>query len=57
MLLEKNHDEYSSLHQGRQQEEQQLDDVRSLYKENQVSVNKEKKKCKIQFYNKSSTFI
>lgn len=47
MLLEKNHDEYSSLHQGRQQEEQQLGDVRDLYKENQVSVNKEKKKCKI----------
>ncbi|XP_071132695.1 coiled-coil domain-containing protein 40-like [Mytilus edulis] len=45
MLLEKNHDEYSSLHQGRQQEEQQLGDVRDLYKENQVSVNKEKKKC------------
>ncbi|XP_011454679.3 coiled-coil domain-containing protein 40 [Magallana gigas] len=45
MLLEKNHDEFANLNQGRQQEEAQLDDVRNTYKETQVIVNKEKKKC------------
>lgn len=47
MLLEKNHDEFANLNQGRQQEEAQLDDVRNTYKETQVIVNKEKKKCKL----------
>jgi len=48
MLLEKNHDDYSALAQNRQQEEQQLHDVRNLYKETQLAGNKEKKKC--EFY-------
>lgn len=49
MLLEKNHDDYSALAQGRQQEEQQLHDVRNLYKETQLAENKEKKKCELYF--------
>ncbi|XP_046567885.1 coiled-coil domain-containing protein 40-like [Haliotis rubra] len=44
MMLEQNHDEYSNLNQDRQHEEQQLDEVRSLYKDNQLAVNKEKKR-------------
>ncbi|XP_046379305.2 coiled-coil domain-containing protein 40-like isoform X2 [Haliotis rufescens] len=44
MMLEQNHDEYSTLNQDRQHEEQQLDEVRSLYKDNQLAVNKEKKR-------------
>ncbi|XP_060084117.1 coiled-coil domain-containing protein 40-like [Ylistrum balloti] len=44
MMLEKNHDEYSQLAQARIQEEQQLQDVRSMYKDSQTTVNKEKKK-------------
>ncbi|XP_069123768.1 coiled-coil domain-containing protein 40-like [Argopecten irradians] len=44
MMLEKNHDEYSQLAQARIQEEQQLLDVRSMYKDSQTTVNKEKKK-------------
>lgn len=47
MLLEKHHDEFANLNQGRQQEEAQLEDVRNTYKENQLVVNKEKKKCKL----------
>ena len=50
MLLEKNHDEFANLNQSRQQEEAQLDDVRNTYKETQVVVNKEKKKCMDQYY-------
>lgn len=46
MLLEKHHDEFANLNQGRQQEEAQLDDVRNTYKETQLIVSKEKKKCK-----------
>ncbi|KAK3091997.1 hypothetical protein FSP39_024328 [Pinctada imbricata] len=45
MMLEKNHDEFANLNQARNQEEQQLDDVRGLYKDTQLNVNKEKKKC------------
>ncbi|XP_021370653.1 coiled-coil domain-containing protein 40-like isoform X2 [Mizuhopecten yessoensis] len=44
MMLEKHHDEYSQLAQARLQEEQQLQDVRAMYKESQTTVNKEKKK-------------
>jgi hypothetical protein len=48
MLLEKHHDEFANLNQSRQQEEAQLEDVRNTYKDNQLIVNKEKKKCKQQ---------
>ncbi|WAQ97414.1 CCD40-like protein [Mya arenaria] len=44
MMLEKRHDEYSEVQQVRTQEEQQLDDVRNMYKDLQFSVNQEKKK-------------
>lgn len=47
MMLEKHHDEYSHLNQARQQEEQQLNDIRNMYKERQLVVNKEKKKSKL----------
>ena len=46
MILEKNHDQVSGLKQERQKEEQELNDVRSLYKDSQITVNKEKKKGK-----------
>lgn len=46
MMLEKNHDEFSQLTQMRLQEEQQLTDVRSMYKDEQLTVNQEKKKSK-----------
>ena len=44
MMLERNHDQYTQLNQHRQREEQQLAEVRNLYKENQLTCNKEKKK-------------
>ena len=44
MMLERNHDTFTQTNQGRQREEQQLSDVRSLYKETQLTFNKEKKK-------------
>ncbi|XP_052261678.1 coiled-coil domain-containing protein 40-like isoform X2 [Dreissena polymorpha] len=44
MMLEKRHDEFSEVTQVRKQEEQQLEDVRNLYKDLQFSVNQEKKK-------------
>ncbi|KAL5017966.1 hypothetical protein ScPMuIL_003688 [Solemya velum] len=44
MLLEKCHDEYARLEQDRQKTEQKLEDVRNMYKDSQMFVNKEKKK-------------
>jgi chromatin remodeling complex protein RSC6 len=46
MMLEKKHDEFSEVTQVRTQEEQQLDDVRNMYKDLQYNVNVEKKKSK-----------
>lgn len=46
MMLEKKHDEFSEVQQTRKQEEQQLEDVRSMYKDLQYNVNQEKKKSK-----------
>ena len=47
MMLEKNHDEHSEVQQVRKQEEQQLEDVRNMYKDLQYSSNQEKKKGKL----------
>ncbi|GFR74317.1 coiled-coil domain-containing protein 40 [Elysia marginata] len=44
MLLEQKHDQVADLKQERQKEEQELTDVRSLYKDSQTIVNKERKK-------------
>lgn len=44
MMLERNHDNYTQLNQQRQREEQQLSEVRGLYKDTQLTFNKEKKK-------------
>lgn len=44
MMLERRHDDFSQTTQQRQREEQQLGDVRSLYKDSQLIFNKEKKK-------------
>ncbi|XP_041363110.1 coiled-coil domain-containing protein 40-like [Gigantopelta aegis] len=44
MMLEQNHDSYANVHQSRLQEEQELTDVRHLYKDTQLTANKEKKK-------------
>ena len=44
MLLEQKHDQVAGLKQERQKEEQELNDVRSLYKDSQMIVNSEKKK-------------
>lgn len=46
MMLEKRHDEYAELQAVRKQEEQQLEDVRDMYKNLQLNVNSEKKKSK-----------
>lgn len=44
MMLEQKHDTVAGLKQERQKEEQELVEVRSLYKDGQLVVNKEKKK-------------
>ena len=44
MMLEKHHDEYSTLNQVRNQKEQTLSDVQDMYRNSQFTVNKEKKK-------------
>ena len=44
MLLETNHNNYANVHQSRMQEEQELTDVRHLYKDTQLTANKEKKR-------------
>lgn len=44
MMLEKNHDEYSKLNQGRTQMEQLLYEVRKQYKDKQTLINEERKK-------------
>lgn len=44
MMLEKEHDNFSKSAQARSQVEQQLNDVRVMYRENQTKVNEEKKK-------------
>lgn len=46
MMLEKRHDEFSEVTQVRSQEEQQLEEVRNMYKDLQYNVNMEKKKSK-----------
>lgn len=43
MILEQKHDQVAKLKQERQKEEQQLSDVRSLYKDSLTIVNKERK--------------
>ncbi|KAK2152124.1 hypothetical protein LSH36_339g05000 [Paralvinella palmiformis] len=44
MMLEKHHDDYSKLNQGRTQMEQLLYDVRTQYKDKQTLINEERKK-------------
>lgn len=44
MMLESKHDEVATLKKDRQNEEQELTDVRHLYKDLQSIVNKENKK-------------
>lgn len=44
MMLERRHDDFSHKNQLRQREEQQLTEVRSLYKDTQLTFNKETKK-------------
>ncbi|GFO16023.1 coiled-coil domain-containing protein 40 [Plakobranchus ocellatus] len=44
MLLEQKHDQVAELKQERQKEEQELSDVRGLYKDSQTLVTKERKK-------------
>ncbi|CAL1527056.1 unnamed protein product [Lymnaea stagnalis] len=44
MILEQQHDKVATLKQERQKEEQELTDIRGLYKESQLIVNKERKK-------------
>ncbi|XP_025098485.1 coiled-coil domain-containing protein 40-like isoform X2 [Pomacea canaliculata] len=44
MMLERNHDEFSQKNQLRQRHEQELVDVRHVYKDTQLTVNMEKKK-------------
>lgn len=46
MMLERNHDEFSQKNQLRQRHEQELVDVRHVYKDTQLTVNMEKKKGK-----------
>jgi len=50
MMLEKKHDEFSEVQQVRKQEEQQLDDVRNMYKDLQFNANTEKKRSKWTFW-------
>ena len=45
MMLEKNHDQYTDTNQTRSQIEQQLGDIRGMYKENQTQFSKDKKRC------------
>ena len=45
MMLEKNHDQYTDTNQTRSQIEQQLGDIRGMYKENQTQFGKDKKRC------------
>ena len=54
MLLEQKHDQVADLKQERQKEEQELSDVRNLYKDSQTVVNKERKKgsCRLHFASK-----
>lgn len=44
MMLEKYHDDFSNIRQARHLTEQELLDVREMYKSNQKSVNEEKRK-------------
>ncbi|XP_013409019.1 coiled-coil domain-containing protein 40 isoform X1 [Lingula anatina] len=44
MMLEKKHDEFATLSNERTQAEQNLGDIRDMYKETQLTVNKDKKK-------------
>ncbi|XP_055874600.1 coiled-coil domain-containing protein 40-like [Biomphalaria glabrata] len=45
MMLEQQHDQVASLKQERQKEEQELNDVRFLFKDTQLEINKERKNC------------
>ncbi|CAH1795383.1 unnamed protein product, partial [Owenia fusiformis] len=44
MILEKNHDEFAAIQQARDQTEAELEEMRRLYKSQQLNVNKERKK-------------
>lgn len=46
MMLEKHHDNYTTINQTRQQRDQRLSEVRVLYKDMQNTVNTERKKGK-----------
>jgi hypothetical protein len=50
MTLEGKHDEFSSVNQQRNQEEQQLFEVRDMYKQTQGHFNSEKKQSKYRWY-------
>ncbi|KAH9504072.1 Coiled-coil domain-containing protein 40 [Bulinus truncatus] len=45
MMLEQQHDQVAHLKQERQKEEQELNDIRSLFKESQFETTKERKNC------------
>lgn len=57
MLLEKCHDDYAELEQDRKKTEQKLGDVRNMYKDSQLFVNKEKKKGALYSPHKSQRHI
>ena len=44
MMVEKYHDQYADIQQRRIQTEQELDDIRNMYKEKQTTVSSEKRK-------------
>ena len=44
MMLEKYHDDYANKKQARHQTEQELGDIRDMYKDSQMSVNDERRK-------------
>ena len=46
MMLEKNHDDFAKQQQQRQRMEQQLHEVRDLYRQKRLAVNEEKRKGK-----------
>ncbi|KAK6170441.1 hypothetical protein SNE40_018834 [Patella caerulea] len=44
MILERNHDDFATINQERLKNEQELNEIRNMYKNTQTTVNKEKKK-------------
>lgn len=49
MTLEKNHDECAKLSKLRNQAEEQLNDVRNMYKQTQQNVNQQQKEGRVSF--------